>query len=421
MLQTTQLPSGPLVVSEAVPGFGSVSIGAWVGVGSAHEPAARSGLSHFIEHLVFKGTRRRTARELAEAIEDVGGQINAYTAKDYSCFYAKVRQPDIGIAVDVLGDMLTESTFTPDDVDRERGVVLDEIRLAEDDPGDVVHDLFCSTCWPTSPLGRPVSGTRLTVSAISQSEVVNFFRSHYGLGNLVVVAAGAVDHEQLIELVERHFLGATAPAPAVLLDIPQPCFSPDFAYRARATEQVHLCLGSEALAIDDPDVYTLEVANVLIGGGASSRLFQEVREERGLAYDIYSYPSFHRRAGLFTVYAAASPDLAVEVAEIAIAELRSLIATPPTEREVARARAQLLASLTFGLESSGSRAARIGKSQFYLGRVETIEEAGDLIARVTPADIQRLAGRLFSGRFAVAAVGAGEAEQPLADLFRRIG
>lgn len=417
MIRTTELPGGPLIVSETVPEFGSVSIGVWAGVGSAHEPSARAGLSHFIEHLVFKGTARRSARQLAEAVEDVGGQINAYTAKEYSCFYAKVRKPDLAIAVDVLGDMLTGSVFVADDVERERGVVIDEIRLAEDDPGDLVHDLFCSACWPGTALGRPVSGSRITVGAISRDDVVGFFTNHYHPANLMVVAAGAVDHERLVDLVATHFPRRDC-TPGDLPEIPVPAYHGDFAYRGRATEQVHICLGCAGLAIDDPDVYTLEVANVLIGGGASSRLFQEVREERGLAYDIYSYPTFHRGGGLFTIYAAAAPESAVDVARIATAELRSLITTTPAEQEVARARAQLLASLTFGLEGSGSRASRAGKSQFYLGRNETIEETTDRIARVTPACIRRLAARLFAGPLALVGVGAAQAEEPLQAMAR---
>lgn len=431
MIRTTKIPDGPLVISEAVPEFRSVSIGAWVSVGSADEPADCAGMAHFIEHLLFKGTTRRSARQLAEAIEDVGGQINAYTAKEYSCFYAKVRRPDLAVAVDVLGDMLTNSVFSEDELERERGVVLDEIRLAEDDPGDLVHDLFAETCWPDAPLGRPVIGRRESVAAMRREDIIAFYRARYGSpDDLMVVAAGGVDHDELVALVADHFRfangdaspGGAGPGRA---DSPSAraagpiAFAARFAYRARATEQTHICLGGPGLAVDDPDVYALEVTNVLIGGGASSRLFQEVREERGLAYDVYSYPTFHRGAGLFTVYAATSPTAAAEVVRIAADQLRGLAARAPEEVEVARARAQLLASLTFGLENSSSLAVRIGKSQLYLGRIEPVEEAMERIQAVGAEDVRRVAARLFGGPMTLVAVGPAEAQEALAAVAER--
>lgn len=426
MIRATRIPGGPLVISETVSEFRSVSIGAWVNVGSADEPIECAGMAHFIEHLLFKGTARRSARQLAEAIEDVGGQINAYTAKEYSCFYAKVRRSDLAVAVDVLGDMLTNSLLSEDELERERGVVLDEIRLAEDDPGDLVHDLFAETCWPDVPLGRPVIGRRESVRNMRREDIIDFYRARYGRPEaLMVVAAGGVDHDGLVALVNEHFRFAndsgsaqsddrqrmdssSAPTAAPI------AFAGRFAYRARATEQVHICLGCPGLAVDDQDVYALEVANVLIGGGASSRLFQEVREERGLAYDVYSYPTFHRNAGLFTVYAATSPTAAAEVVRIAVDQLRDLALRAPTEVEVARARAQLMASLIFGLEDSSALAARIGKSQLYLGRVESVDEAMQRIETVGAEDVRRVAARLFCGPMTLAAVGPAEAQSPLA-------
>lgn len=427
MIHVTRITGGPLVISETVSEFRSVSIGAWVSVGSADEPADCAGMAHFIEHLLFKGTARRNARQLAEAIEDVGGQINAYTAKEYSCYYAKVRRSDLAVAVDVLGDMLTNSLLSEEELERERSVVLDEIRLAEDDPGDLVHDLFAETCWPDAPLGRPVIGRRDSVQRLRRDDVAAFYRARYGQPEaLLIVAAGGLDHERLVALVSEHFRfpdrsesarendansPMNSPSTAVA---PPPAFASRFAYRARATEQVHLCLGSPGLAVDDPDVYALEVANVLIGGSASSRLFQAVREERGLAYDVYSYPTFHRGAGLFTVYAATAPAAAPEVVRIALTQLRDLAQHAPAPAELARARAQLMASLTFGLEHSSALATRIGKSQLYLGRIESVDEAMERIEAVDWQAVQRVATRLFCGPLTLCAVGPAEARNDLA-------
>lgn len=413
MIRTTKLTGGPLVISESVPDFASVSAGIWVPQGSASEPADKGGLAHFIEHLLFKGTATRSARELAELIEDVGGQVNAYTAKEYSCFYAKVRAGDLPVALDVLGDMLVNSRFSPDDIERERSVVLDELRTAEDDPGDIVHDLFCRSIWPTSPLGRSILGERDSIVTLTRDDVVGFVERGYGPDQAMVVAAGAVDHDRLLTLVAQRLHSGTANEDGVgpaLAELALPDYRQVHEYHRRPTEQVHLCLGGQAFSITDPDVYALEVANIVIGGGASSRLFQEVREERGLAYDIYSYTSCHQSGGLFAVYAGTSPESVGAVLKIIRDELEAARGGAVTAREVERAKAQMSAGLTFSLESSGSRASRLGKSRLYLGRCETVAEAEERIQAVTIRDVERALDRVLATPLSLIGVGAPAGE-----------
>lgn len=398
------LPGGLRVVSETIPHVRSVSAGVWVAAGSRHEGLGKGGTSHFIEHLVFKGTKNRTARRIAEEIEAVGGQLNAFTAKEFTCFYCRVLDDHLDLALDVLADMLVNSLFDPRDVERERGVILEEIRLYQDTPDEYVHDLFAEALWGEHPLGRAVVGSSGEIGELSRQDILDYFRRFYTPDKMVLAAAGNVEHERLLACAGRVFEGLVGTMCA--RDGPRPKAQNGISIVRKPTEQVHLCLGGEGVALNDDEFFTLHVLNALLGAGSSSRLFQEIREDRGLAYSVYSYETAYSDTGLFAIYAGMSPACAGEVVELAQKELARVRNGEVDASELSRAKEQMRCNLMLSLESTSNRMTRLGKLLMLLGDVPTPEQAMESIMAVTRDDVTTLARRIMRDEcLALAAVG----------------
>ncbi|MCK8787149.1 insulinase family protein [Roseomonas sp. NAR14] len=400
-VRLTRLPSGLTVVSETMPRVETVSIGAYVLAGTRDERAAENGVSHFLEHMAFKGTAKRDAAEISRAIEAVGGHLNAYTAREQTAYYAKVMKEDLPLAADILGDILTHSTFAPEEVERERGVILQEIGQANDTPDDIIFDHFQETAYPDQPLGRPVLGTEETVEAISREALMAYMRGHYAPERMVVAAAGNLAHEQLLDLVGQHF----ADLPAAHPPAPEPARYQGGEFREeRDLDQVHILLGFPSFAQTDRLHFPTLLLSTLLGGGMSSRLFQEIRERRGLVYSIYSYAAPHADSGLFGIYAGTGEDQAEELVPVCLEELRR-VQHDVTAEELDRAKAQLRASLLMSLESTGSRCEQLARQIQSYGRLIPTEETKAKIAAVTVAEVQEAAARMFRAAPTLAALG----------------
>ncbi|MGQ9524490.1 MAG: M16 family metallopeptidase [Armatimonadota bacterium] len=398
------LPNGVRVVTESVDYANSVSLGIWIGSGSRNETDAQAGISHFIEHMMFKGTRRRSAREIAESLDSVGGRLNAFTDKEYTCYYAKVLAEDLPLAFDVLADMLLESRMDVDEIEREKNVVVEEIKRHEDSPEDLVHDIFARTLWPDHPLGRPVIGFSEVVEGFTQEDVLSFIEQWYKPDRIVVTAAGKVDHEKALELTDRYFGRLSGHSPELPHQPPHSVLRT--IYMSRSTEQVHLCIGTPGIPHDSEDRYAMAVMDAAYGGGMSSRLFQEIRESRGLVYSIGSYFASYREGGLFAVYAGTSRETADEVVALVEAEGKRLSEEGITEEELERAKRQIRGSMILGLESTSARMTRLGKLELAFGRVIPVEEVLERIEAVTLDEVHQLSARLLNGgRHAVAAIG----------------
>jgi predicted Zn-dependent peptidase len=395
----TVLPGGLRVLSEHVPGSRSVAFGVWVGVGSRDERPSLAGASHLLEHLLFRGTERRDALEIAEVMDAVGGEMNAFTSKEYTCYYARVLDEDLPLAVDVVCDMVTSSLVTAEDVESEREVVLEEMAMHDDDPGDVVHDAFARAVFGDTPLGRPVLGSPASVRALSRTAVSGYYRRRYTLPSMVVAAAGGVDHGRLLRLVRAclaqgraadRLAGEVLPAP-LRRTTPAPASYSTVVCEERASEQAHLVLGTTGLRRDDPRRFALGVLSGALGGGMSSRLFQTIREDRGLAYSVYSYAASHADTGLFGVYAGCAPGKVGEVVDLVRAELAAVAERGLPDAEVRRSQSAMRGSLVLGLEDTGSRMSRIGKAELVHGELLTTGQLLDRIAAVTPDDVREVA------------------------------
>ncbi len=400
-IRLTRLPSGLTVVSEKMPRVETVSIGAYVDAGTRHEAAPENGVSHFLEHMAFKGTERRDAAAIAREIENVGGHLNAYTSRENTAFYAKILKEDVGLAADILGDILSHSTFVPEELERERGVILQEIGQANDTPDDIVFDHFQATAYGAQAMGRPVLGTEDTIKAMSREALTGYMRRHYGPSRMVVAAAGALEHEDLLELAKRHF----SDLPAAIAAVPEPARYTGGEFREeRDLDQVHLCLGFPSVAVNHRLHMATQLLSTLLGGGMSSRLFQEIREKRGLVYSIYSFASPFADGGLFAVYAGTGEDQAEELVPVTLEELRR-VQHDVSEDELARAKAQLRASLLMSLESTGSRCEQLARQLQVHGRIIATEETKAKIAAVTVAEVQEAAAMAFRGTPTLAALG----------------
>ena len=400
-IRLTRLPNGLTVVSEAMPRVETVSIGAYVAAGTRHEAAEENGVSHFLEHMAFKGTERRDAAAIAREIENVGGHLNAYTAREQTAYYCKVLKEDLPLAADIIGDILTHSTFVPEELERERGVILQEIGQANDTPDDIVFDHFQATAFPDQPMGRPTLGTEATIRAMPREALVGYMRRHYGPSRMIVAAAGAVDHDALLDLVRRHFadLPEASPPPA------EPARYVGGEFREeRDLDQVHIVLGFPGVAYADPLHYPTLLLSTLLGGGMSSRLFQEIREQRGLVYSIYSYASPFVDSGLFAIYAGTGEKEAEELVPVTLEELRK-VQHDVTQEELDRAKAQFRAGLLMSLESTGSRIEQLARQLQVYGRIVPVEEIKARIAAVTVGQVQEAAARAFRGRPTLAALG----------------
>ncbi|HET9499019.1 MAG TPA: pitrilysin family protein [Marmoricola sp.] len=409
-VRRTVLAGGLRVVTEQVPTVRSAAVGIFVGVGSRDESARLNGASHFLEHLLFKGTPERSALDISVALDEVGGEFNAYTSKEYTCYHARVLDQDLPLAVDVLGDMLTSSVITGADMEAEREVILDEIAMHDDDPDDVVHNLFAATAWAGTSLARPIAGTTDSIKALTRDQVRRYYRTRYRPEAMTVAVAGNVQHAQVVRLVRKAFsrsgfldTGAT-PAPPRLRERPRPT-RPGEARAARPFEQVNLVLGMRGMVRSDPRRYALGALNAALGGGSSSRLFQEVREQRGLAYSVYSFASSYSDAGMVGVSVGSLPSKSGEVLEVVRHELAKVASHGITEEELARGKGQLRGGLVLSLEDTGSRMTRLGEVELFQDRLLSLDEVLDRIDAVTLDDVRRLAGDIFARPETLALVG----------------
>ncbi|WP_372727458.1 M16 family metallopeptidase [Nocardioides sp.] len=412
-IRRTLLPGGLRVISEQLAGTRSASIGVWVGVGSRDESSSLHGCSHFLEHLLFKGTTERSALDISVALDSVGGEFNAFTAKEYTVFHARVLDEDLPLAVDVLGDMITNSRLTAEDVEAERDVILDEIAMHDDDPDDVVHNLFAAQAWGDSPLGRGIAGTVESITALTRSQIARFHKRHYRPANMVVAAAGNVDHAALVRQVRAAFgrngflAGNETPVPPRRSDRGRR-ITPGVISATRPFEQVNLVLGMAGLHRSDERRFALGVLNTALGGGTSSRLFQEVREVRGLAYSVFSFASHHADSGLVGVSVGCLPNKLDDVLAVVRAELAKVATEGITAEELTRGKGQLRGGLVLGLEDSGSRMSRLGKAELVYDELLSIDEVMARVDAVTLEDVRAVAAALFSQPEVLAIVGPGE-------------
>ncbi len=404
VIRRSVLPGGVRVLTESMPGLRSATMGAWVGVGSRDETDGYFGSTHFLEHLLFKGTARRSAMDIAQTFDEVGGEANAATAKEYTCYYARVRDTDLPMAVDVIADMVTSARIDPDELETERGVILEELAMSDDDPTDVVHEGFSKAVLTGHALGRPIGGTPTTIRAVPRDAVWEHYKWHYRPETLVITAAGGVDHDQLCAQVSTALTDGgwqldAAAAPRGRRN------SDDIAGLGvlgthttirRSVEQANVIIGSLGLSATDERRFTLSVLNTAFGGGMSSRLFQEIREKRGLAYSTYAFSAGNAGAGVFGMYAGCAPGNVDEVSDLLSAELEKLAHSGLTAEELKRSIGQLSGGMVLGLEDSGSRMGRLGTAELVHGQLHTISETLDRVRAVTLTDVQELAAELAS-------------------------
>ncbi|WP_395494960.1 M16 family metallopeptidase [Acetobacter sp. KSO5] len=400
-IQLTRLPSGLIVVTERMERVETVSFGAYVSTGTRDETAEENGVSHFLEHMAFKGTERRSALQIAEEIENVGGHINAYTAREQTAYYVKLLKENLDLGIDIIGDILTHSTFDPTEIERERGVILQEIGQANDTPDDVVFDHFQATAYPNQPMGRPTLGTEDLIRTMSRETLMRYMSAHYTTGNMVVAAAGNLHHEDVVRQVERHFadLGTTPLIPGT----PSIYGGGEFR-QEKDLDQAHVVLGFPSVGYNDPDYYAALMLSLLLGGGMSSRLFQEIREKRGLVYSVYSFNAPFLDGGVFGIYAGTGEKECAELVPVTLEELKKVQKSVGKD-ELARACAQLKASLLMSLESTGSRCEQIARQLQLFGRLIPVAETVARVEAVTTDDICRVATRIFTQKPTLAALG----------------
>lgn len=408
VVRRTVLPGGLRIITEQVPGVRSVSFGVWVGVGSRDETGAMMGSAHYLEHLLFKGTRRRSALDISASIEAVGGDLNAFTTKEYTCYYARVLDADLPLAIDVVCDVVLDALIRPDDVEAERGVILEEIAMHDDDPGDLVHDEFAETMFGDSPLGRPILGTVETITGIERNSINRFYKKRYLPENMVIAAAGNVDHATVVKLVTKAFadhLAAESTPASPRRGSRRPRSSAQVRVVPRVTEQAHLVLGVPGLVRNDPRRFTAAVLSTALGGGMSSRLFQEVREKRGLAYSVYSYAQGFADTGVFGLYVGCLPAKVDTVLDVCLSELESVAQRGLSAEELERGRGQVKGATVLGQEDTGARMTRIAKSELH---GEPLLGLTDLLARVdsvSDQEVHELARELFTAPMTLAVIG----------------
>ena len=416
--------SGLRIVTEEVPSVRSAAVGIWVNVGSRDEAPATAGASHFLEHLLFKGTTSRTALEISSSIESVGGEMNAFTSKEYTCFYARVIDTDLPMAVDVVSDLITSSVVSALDVDAERKVVLEEIAMRDDDPSDLVHDLFSDTYYGDTPIGRPILGTVNSINAMSRNTVFNYYKKKYLPQDLVVAVAGNIKHKRVVAMVEQalsrdNFLDVMA-APVIRPNIPiKNSKQQSVGLMYKKSEQAHMFYGMEAVARSDERRFAMGVLSAALGGGMSSRLFQEIREKRGLAYSVYSYAQQFAGSGLIGFYAGCNPAKAVEVVEIIRSVLSDVAENGMTHEEIDRAKGAVRGSLVLSQEDTGSRMSRIGKNEIVYGQVMDFDDILTSIDRVSAQDIREIASEFLVKTPTLALVGPFKNEAKFEKVLER--
>lgn len=395
MLKKFVLKNGVRVVCEKIPFVRSVSIGIWVKTGSRNENPRNNGVSHFIEHMLFKGTDMRSAAQIAESFDNIGGQINAFTGKECTCYYAKTLDEHLDVAMDVLSDMLYNSIFAKKDIALEKRVILEEIGMYEDSPEELVHDILSETVWEGSAIGYPILGTRRSLRGINREVITEYMKERYTPGSMVISVAGNFEETKLEEMLETWFnhqiSGDESEHNVESVD-----FRSEINVREKDTEQVHICIGFEGIKNGDDALYPLLAVNNIFGGGMSSRLFQKIREKKGLVYSIYSYPTIYNDAGLFTIYAGMKPENLKEVTNLIYDEVRLILKKGITEQEFEKSKEQLKGSYILGLESTSSRMSSIGKSELLLGKIHTQQEILEKIGNITMDDMNQIIHSIFN-------------------------
>ncbi|HEU4963884.1 MAG TPA: pitrilysin family protein [Bacilli bacterium] len=407
MIYREELPNGVRVVIEEIPSVRSVSLGIWVGTGSRDETPENNGITHFIEHMMFKGTQTRTAKQIAEMFDGIGGQVNAFTSKEYTCYYAKVLDEHFSLALETLSDMLLNSKFDEEEIAKERKVVIEEIKMYEDAPDEHVHDLIAEVAYPTHPLGYNILGTETNLNAFTQQDLFRYMEQNYTADNIVIAIAGNVKRDRILEQVKALF-GSIKSSKLVRHDS-QAEFHAGRIIRNKGTEQSHIVLSAEGFAYSDPHVYPVILFNNVLGGSSSSRLFQEIREDRGLAYSIYSFHSSYKDTGMFGVYVGTTPDNSQTVLDLVEKVLLDIAETGLTEAELIKAKEQVKGSLMLSLESTSSRMSRLGKNEL-LGRHMSLDDLVEKIKQVSLQDVKNAAQHMLNNSYALAAV------TPLQDL-----
>jgi predicted Zn-dependent peptidase len=415
MVTREVLGSGLRLITEKMPHVRSVSIGVWLTRGSRHETEPQGGIAHVVEHMLFKGTATRSAEDIAQEIDSIGGQLDAFTAKEYASYYIKVLDEHLSTAVDLLSDIVMNPRFEPGDLDREKKVILEEIKMVEDTPDDLVHELFTQHFWEGHALGRPILGSPETVESFTPAILRGYFESAYVAPNLIVSAAGNIDHARVRELVQRAF--ASLPGAPGRFDETVPRVVPQVIVRSKELEQSHVCLGTNGYPQNHEDRYVSYILNTVLGGSMSSRLFQNVRERRGLAYAVFSGLSAYRDAGNITIYAGCANEAVREVVELCVAELRALKQSPVPDAELRRAKDHLKGSLMLSLENTASRMSHVARQEIYFERHFGLDETLAGVERVTAADLMRVAQDLFAnGSLAATVVGPSPHEFTRAQL-----
>lgn len=415
----TTLPSGLRVVTESIPHVRSVAVGVWVGAGSASETPDQMGISHVLEHMLFKGTARRTAKEISRTIDARGGNLNAFTSREHTCYHAKVLDEHLPVAIDLLADMIQHSLLEPAELIKEQGVIIEEIKMYDDAPDELVYDLHSQLIFPNHPLGWPIAGKAATVQQLTAADLRAYLAHHYTPDQMVVAAAGNLEHDQVVELVAKAFTDLNGSGPQRVISPPMALAANQVTWRVKPdSEQLHLLLGVQGYPLDHPDLYALHVLNTVLGGSASSRLFQEIREERGLTYSIYSFQAAYKSSGLFGVYAGCSPKQAQEVLALILAEWARIAAQPLTAEELGEAKEQLKGQIVLGLESTSGRMARLGRGELHSQRVKAPDELLALIDAVTCEQVLQVAGQLLAEQAQALALVGPEAPLSLTDFER---
>ena len=418
MYQKHKMTNGIRIVTEEIPYINSVSVGIWVRVGSRNEEIDINGVSHFIEHMLFKGTEKRNAKEIANSIDKIGGQLNAFTAKESTCYYAKVLDSHFDIALDVLTDMFLNSTFVKEEIEKEKGVIMEEINMYEDSPEDLVHDLFSQGVWSGNPLGMSILGTEESLNALNRDSILDYYKSNYTPENIVISVVGNIKHEVVVEKVEKQFRDL-APSTKKLITIKKPSFDPIKITRSKKTEQVHLCIGFEGVETDNESFYPLLTMNNIFGGAMSSRLFQNIREDKGLAYSVFSYPSAYQDCGLYSIYAGMKTTQLKTVTGLIMDEIHEIMGKGLTEEELYDSKEQMKGSYTLGLESTSGRMISIGKSELMHDRIYSPAEVLAKIDKVEMESVNKAIRTVFDlNRMGGAVIGAFDDKVDLKDILK---
>ncbi|WP_058485202.1 M16 family metallopeptidase [Defluviitalea phaphyphila] len=394
MFKLKRLSNGVTIVAEKLPFVRSIALGIWVYNGSRHEKANENGISHFIEHMLFKGTKNRNSKQIAEEMDAIGGQLNAYTTKEYTCYYFRTLDNHINQALDILTDMFFNSIFDEKEIEKEKGVIIEEINMYEDSPEELVHDLMQKAVWEKDPLGEPILGTKDTIMSFNNKTLKTFLNKRYRPENTVIAVAGNFEYDEIINKIEEKFINwNTFQKDDYVYTIPK--YQSKLVTKFKDIEQVHLCLSFPGIASDSKDIYNLITLNTIFGGGMSSRLFQKIREDRGLAYSVYSYPTNYKDTGLFTIYAGMNPSQVIEVINLIIKEIENLKSNKIPKQDLIKTKEQLKSNYIMGLESTNSRMSSLGKSQLMLNKIRTPDEIIEKLDEVTQEKIEILIEKIF--------------------------